>query len=140
MEKHKSIVVLSGGRDVEMDAIIIAKLVYALQELLPGAAIVGGCPTGVDRWGKDVIRTMGTPVIEMPALWSLQGKRAGPMRNRRMLLHAKMLHDELGLAPVLLAGPGGKGTSSCISAAKDMNIPVRRFGFDEIRVNVMKKE
>jgi len=140
MGEYKSVVVLTGGRDVKFAATMVAKMVFQLHWLAPAAVIIGGCPSGVDRWGAEVIRAYGAPVIEMPALWDVQGRRAGPLRNRRMLRHGRQLADELGLPLYVLAGPGGRGTDDCIRAAREHGVDVRRFGFDEIELTIVRRD
>ncbi len=57
----------------------------------------------------DVIEVAYTPA------WG-KGLKAGPERNRAMLEH--------GRPEVLIALPGGKGTRSCVEAARSLGIPV----------------
>jgi|GEM_PF-1190660 len=140
MAKHRTVVVLTGGRDVEIEPVLVAKLAHALQWLRPAVAICGACPTGVDKWGAAVIRAWGAPVIEMPALWDVQGRAAGPLRNHRMLAHGRRLSEELGLPLYVLAGPGGRGTAHCTKAAEESGVDVRRFGFDEIDVRIVRRD
>lgn len=59
---------------------------------------------------------MGFPVERYPADWERYGKRAGPIRNRKML-------DQ---GPDLVVAFGGdKGTADCVREARRRGIAVR---------------
>ena len=47
--------------------------------------IDGGCITGVDKLAREWALHHETPHVTHPALWSVHGKKAGPLRNREML-------------------------------------------------------
>jgi hypothetical protein len=53
--------------------------------------VVSGCAIGTDRLGEQWAKANNIPVKEMPATphdWHQYGKRAGPMRNKRMAEYA----------------------------------------------------
>lgn len=54
-----------------------------------------------------------------PANWTRDGKAAGPIRNRRMLTE--------GRPDVVLAFPGGKGTSDMVRQARAAGVNVIQF-------------
>lgn len=89
----------------------------------------GNCPTGFDRWVDIQIRRMapgpGKPnLLQFNALWSKYGKRAGPMRNKMMLLGPPR-------AELLVAAPGGRGTANSETIAMSYGIPI--VSIQEIR-------
>ncbi len=72
-------------------------------------------PPGADRLAHYMALSLGWTVEPYPALWSKQGKVAGPLRNQHMA--------SLG-ADGVIAFPGGRGTRSMIDAARAVGIPV----------------
>jgi hypothetical protein len=79
-------------------------------------AIITGMARGADmlawEWAKD--RRVHTD--EFHADWQKHGKRAGPIRNLEMLRH--------GMPDLVIAFPGGKGTSHMVGAALVTGVPV----------------
>jgi hypothetical protein len=63
------------------------------------------------RAGKHRVLEM----IEVPAEWETHGRKAGPIRNARMLEHKPDL---------VVAFPGGKGTANCVAQARGMGVEV----------------
>jgi len=97
--------IVCGGRDFTN-----AKLLdHVLSSRLPSLVITGGCPRGADALAEKWCDRHGIPYLVMRALWSAEGKRAGPIRNGRMLL--------LMLANELIAFPGGRGTADMVRQA-----------------------
>lgn len=81
----------------------------------PDGVIEGGATgadTGARRWG----RNNQIPVQTFPADWDGYGKSAGYIRNKQML-------DE-GQPDLVMAFPGGKGTSNMIEQAKKAGVEV----------------
>lgn len=78
-------VIIAGSRNVEDYKLVsetIERSGYKITE------VVSGCATGVDRLGEQWARMHDIPIKEMPANWSLNGKAAGPMRNKLMAEYA----------------------------------------------------
>lgn len=91
----------------------------------PTVIVHGACPTGVDAFADDWARwhARRSPLIEFerhPANWQLEGKRAGFIRNARMV--------SLG-ADVCLAfvRNGSRGASHTAQLAAEAGIEVRRW-------------
>jgi hypothetical protein len=108
-------VIVCGGRDYCNEE----KVFSVLDRLEPTFVIEGGAD-GADllayRWATrnlDLERNHQC----FKAEWVKHGKRAGPMRNQRML-------DE-GKPDLVLAFPGGKGTADMVRRAKRAGIEVR---------------
>lgn len=82
------------------------------------ACIINGAASGADRLSTEWARSVGVPVLEFPADWSL-GRKAGPIRNRIMLSEGKP--DEV------VAFPGGRGTADMVNAARVSGVPVWEY-------------
>jgi hypothetical protein len=91
--------------------------VPADQELV---IVHGLCPRGADAIADEWARKYGATVERHPANWQLEGKRAGFIRNARMV--------NLG-ADVCLAfvRNGSRGASHTAALAERAGIPTRRF-------------
>lgn len=71
-----------------------------------------GADRGADEWGV----ANWVPVHEFKADWDKYGKLAGPIRNKEML--------EIGKPDLVIAFPGGKGTSNMVQQAKEAGVEV----------------
>ena len=97
-------VIVTGGRDYDDRA----KIRDVLNFINPDMVIQGGA-SGADllakKWADANVKDLST----VEAQWAKYGKSAGPRRNREML--------DLHPGALVLAFPGGIGTSDCIKAA-----------------------
>lgn len=85
---------------------------------LPGDIwIIAGGANGADAAAYDWAVTNWCRVTEYPADWKRHGRRAGPMRNTRML-------DENPTIELVVAFPGGPGTADMVRQARARNICV----------------
>jgi YspA, cpYpsA-related SLOG family len=112
-------VLVTGSRDwTDVGTIFVALTEHAR----PGDTLVSGaCPTGADWIAEDIWRELGWgPIERHPADWEKYGKRAGFLRNQRMV--------DLG-ATVCLAfiRNGSKGASMTARLAQEAGIPVKRW-------------
>lgn len=91
----------------------------------PFTLIHGDCATGADaaahHWYEVAGEDLGCIEIKYPAAWETYGKRAGPMRNAKMVNEARA---DLVLAFPL---PDGTGTQHTIELARAAGIPVQEF-------------
>jgi hypothetical protein len=116
-------ILITGSRDWDDVEAIWQTLNVAVQEAGPDREIVivhGACPRGAD-WHADRWARFADATVEAhPANWSLEGKRAGFIRNARMV--------NLG-ADVCLAfiKDGSRGASHTARLAEQAGIPVRRW-------------
>ena len=78
--------------------------------------VLSGDATGVDQWGGRIAREKGIPVEQFPADWKTYGRAAGPIRNRKMLLHAQAL--------IAVWDGRSPGTLDMIAAARKVGIPL----------------
>lgn len=113
------IVVVTGGRTYANRPKIDAELT-AYQ---PSMVVEGGS-SGADFHARWWAAKREVPCLTFPAQWSTEGKKAGPMRNERMLRFAATLAHAVKSQLVVVAFPGGAGTKDCISKAKAMELRV----------------
>lgn len=87
----------------------------------PIVCVIHGAATGADNEGMiwaQMMAEAGRKITHAPFVpeWQRYGKRAGPMRNERMLVEGK--------PNLVLAFPGGRGTADMIRRARDFQIEV----------------
>ncbi|SDN18680.1 SLOG family protein [Streptomyces wuyuanensis] len=120
-------VLVTGSRDWDDERLVRRELARVWNDVRNPIIIVhGACPRGADRhaaqWVRDWPATGLGGVTEEahPANWSLNGKRAGFIRNAQMV--------NLG-ADVCLAfiKNGSRGASHTAALAEQAGIPVRRW-------------
>lgn len=76
---------------------------FEVLDLLAPSEIAQGEALGADSIAKEWAAKRGVPCARFPALWNVEGKSAGPKRNRRMFN---------GFEPDgTVAFPGGRGTA-----------------------------
>lgn len=88
-----------------------------LASLSPTTIIEGGC-RGADKMAGKWATVAGVNLYEVQAEWDLYGKRAGPIRNRKML--------DMGPDLVLAFHndyENSRGTRDCVEEAKRRGIP-----------------
>lgn len=91
-------------------------------DMLPrrGTTIIHGGAEGADKWADEwaVVNWCQFEVFEVtPEEWKRLGKKAGPLRNQRMLRE--------GRPEVVLAFPtGGPGTANMMMLARAQGLPV----------------
>lgn len=78
-------VIIAGTRDVSDYKLVVESIERSGYNI---TEVVSGCATGVDRLGEQWARANDIPVKEMPANWTLEGRKAGPMRNKAMADYA----------------------------------------------------
>jgi hypothetical protein len=93
-----------------------------LREVLSGihiGTIIHGCARGADKLGGRYAEANNIPVCEFPADWGKYGKRAGPIRNRQMLIEGRP--DMV----VAFRGPNSRGTQNMIEQAEKAGVSVK---------------
>jgi hypothetical protein len=116
-------VIVTGSRAWEGNAVYDA-LWATYHEHGAFQLIHGACSTGADdqahRWFGMVGSKLGCTEQRWPASWEKYGKRAGPMRNERMV--------EAGADLVLaFPSPEGSGTQHTMKLAREAGIEVKEF-------------
>ena len=120
------VLVVTGGRDFRPWVGCDAQVRSVLHHVGP-VAMFEGEATGADRYAAGAARALNIPVHTVPALWSHEGRKAGPVRNARMLQWAVLLGAELRLPVRLLAFPGGVGTANMVKRARARGLDVIDF-------------
>ena len=111
---------LTGSRDwLDPNAIAAELTHYAMAE--GGLILVhGACPRGADAMGDAIARRLGCQIERHPADWQRYGKRAGYVRN------AKMVEAGADLCLAFISN-NSKGASMCADLAEKAGIPTRRI-------------
>lgn len=108
------IAIICGGRDYNNVNFVNETLDKLYQEGKFTEIFVGGAK-GADTLAKHWAQKCNVPFKEFMADWQTHGRAAGPIRNKQML-------DAGG--NILVAFPGGTGTSNMIAQAKARGIEV----------------
>jgi hypothetical protein len=93
----------------------------ALHAETPITCLIHGAARGADRHAGEWAAThqvMTQSFDISPQAWREMGKAAGPHRNARML--------QVGQPDLVLAAPGGRGTSDMVGRARRAGIPIRK--------------
>lgn len=110
-------VLVTGGRNYADSAMVFGVLDGLEAAHGPRLTIIqGGCPTGADALARKWCCAKGVPYDNYPAEWRKYGKKAGPLRNSRMVTEGK--------PDLCVSFPGGAGTEDCTRKAKDAGIRV----------------
>lgn len=105
-------VLVCGGRDFQNENFVWESLDAIVIDLL----IEGGA-NGADKCAHDYAVQMRIPHLTVPANWPLYGKKAGILRNIKML---KEYRPDL-----VVAFPGGNGTAHMVRIAREAGVEVR---------------
>lgn len=113
-------VILCGSRHWS-DPAPIARLIHALPR--DTVVITGGAP-GADTLAHHLAHQRGLSTEVYPAAWATEGRRAGPLRNQRML--------DTGVDAVYaFRCPGASpGTDHMVRIARAAHVPVRVMSAD----------
>lgn len=114
-------ILVCGGRDFN-DYEFLEKTLDGLKEWAEEdiTEIIHGGATGVDTKAGEYAASRGIGLRIFKANWKVQGRAAGPIRNKQML-------DE-GQPDLVIAFPGGKGTANMIKQTQERGIDVRTVG------------
>ncbi len=83
--------------------------------------LICGMARGADLIAYEIAKQLGWSVLPFPANWIKEGRAAGPIRNKRMLVEGKptlviAFHDDLA---------NSKGTANMVEIAKKAGIPLK---------------
>jgi len=113
-------ILVCGGRDWDNEDRISRGIQAALiQWTIPSLdylVIIHGVARGADTLAGQIAKREGIRTEVYKAEWDKYGKKAGYLRNVKML--------EEGKPHVVLAAPGGRGTAMMVSLAKRAGVPV----------------
>lgn len=108
-------VLVCGGRNFE-DVAWLRSALDRLHTEVPFARVIAGGARGVDTLAAEWAVARGIPADVFMADWEGLGRKAGPIRNQRML-------DE-GKPDLVVAFPGDRGTADMVRRARDAGIEV----------------
>ena len=108
-------VLVCGGRDFADYERLDAVLDW-LHERHRFTALIQGEARGADRMAGEWADARGVECLRFPADWDKHGRRAGPIRNRQMLVE--------GRPDLVVAFPGGRGTANMIEQAEKAGVRV----------------
>jgi hypothetical protein len=98
------------------DYLLLEETMNKLSSRLTISLIVSGGAKGADTLAGYWAVNNGVPVEEYKAEWDKYGKKAGYLRNQKML-------DE-GKPDLVVAFPGGPGTAMMVKIARKAGVPV----------------
>lgn len=110
-------ILVCGGRDFN-DAEAVMRALDKLHAERGITLVIEGGATGADAGARHWASATGVDVRTFWADWQTYGRRAGPLRNARMI-------DE-GRPDGVVAFPGGRGTDDMIRQARTAGIKVWR--------------
>ena len=108
-------VLVCGGRDYH-DFNEVGRVLGELHARQGISCIITGCADGADRWARNWGRLHEVDVAMFAARWTADGRKAGPLRNARMLAEGK--------ADLVVAFPGGNGTTDMVRKARSAGVEV----------------
>ena len=108
-------VLVCGGRDFS-DTAFAYRTLNRLHKERGFDVVIEGDARGADRIAGYWARRLGVDDLKFRADWDAHGRRAGPIRNQRML-------DE-GRPDLVVAFPGGRGTADMTRRAREAGIEV----------------
>ena len=107
-----------GGRDYHDKAALFATL-DSYHAVKPVDLVIHGAARGADMLAQSWADSRGVCCLQYPAKWDCDGKAAGPVRNRLMLVDGK--------PDFVIAFPGGRGTANMVKQAKAAGVAVREL-------------
>ena len=108
-------ILVCGGRNYADEKRVLSALKSVQDKRGLDCVIQGGAP-GADQLAGAAGESIGVPVEVFPADWKTHGRKAGPLRNQRML--------EEGRPDGVIAFPGGSGTKDMVRRARAAGLPV----------------
>ena len=106
-------VLVCGGRDYS-DRRSLYETLDTMHFANPIKQIIAGGANGADMLAADWAQMRGVGLHTFRAEWETHGKKAGPLRNQKML-------DE-GKPELVVAFPGGRGTADMVRRARTAGV------------------
>lgn len=110
-------VIVCGGRDFWDRSKVYTEL-DAFNAATPFSVLIHGNARGADQLADDWAAYRKIKTLTFLPLWEEHGRKAGPMRNQKML-------DE-GKPDLVIAFAGGRGTADMIKRAEEAGVTVVR--------------
>lgn len=117
------VIIVCGGRYFDREKVIYDFLDELDKDCHVSTLVHGDCPSGADLVADQWAKSRRKNRVLFPANWEGEGKPAGHNRNERMISLLKVVH-------LVVAFPGGPGTSSMKKAAERAGIPVVTYPID----------
>ncbi len=118
-------VLVCGGRDYKDKSFLFLALDAVVVRLCLGSPVFcHGDAQGADRLAGEWAKSRGFECVAYPADWKKHGKKAGPIRNRQMLVEFK--------PDLVVAFSGGSGTADMIRQAKSAGVIVAEPSAGEV--------
>jgi hypothetical protein len=111
-------VLVCGGRDFT-DARLLNRTLDELHARTPITLLIHGMARGADLLADEWAWSRQVGVKKFPADWIRHKNRAGPIRNKQMLVEAK--------PELVIAFRGGAGTSDMMVQARHAGVEVREI-------------
>lgn len=92
----------------------LAAVLADLRRARGATVLIAGGARGADTLAEEWAKAQGLPCTVYMADWEGLGRKAGPIRNQRML-------DE-GKPDLVIAFPGGRGTADMIRRAREAGV------------------
>ena len=108
-------VIICGGRHYD-NRMLVQQTLKTIMNKYGEFVVIHGGATGADTLAGEEATKLGLVVKVYPADWSTYGKRAGYLRNKKMLTDGK--------ADAVVAFNGGRGTAMMKLLAVQAGIPV----------------
>jgi hypothetical protein len=107
-----------GSQDGQLDRLrrTLDAALEAAQSAGKVAVIIHGNARGADLLADQYAREKSIRVLPFPADWDLHGRRAGPIRNIKMLTESQ--------PHVIIAFKGGSGTAHMMKIGREAGVPV----------------
>lgn len=109
---------VTGGRELR-ETDFVFRCLDEVHRTSPISELAHGGALGADHSAMLWALARGVPTAVFEADWARFGRKAGPVRNEAML---RVFQPDL-----LVAFPGGAGTTHCCAAATRRGVPIRRF-------------
>lgn len=112
-------VLACGGREYT-DHEALAAVLSDLRRTRGITVLIAGGARGADTMAEEWAKAQGLPCEVYQADWDNLGRKAGPIRNQRML-------DE-GKPDLVVAFPGGRGTADMVRRAREAGVETIEVG------------
>ncbi len=122
-------VLVCGGREFANRQMLTAAL-NRLHQVRGITMIIAGGARGADTMAEWWAKGIGVPCDVYEADWISLGRKAGPIRNQRML--------EEGKPDLVMAFPGGRGTADMVRRGKEAGVEVIEVTYEAIRPSALR--
>lgn len=122
------VVVITGSRKHSLNSPLLRTWATAIKNARSNvvAVVHGDCPTGADRFFDREMRKAQIPTFAVPAEWDIYARRAGMLRNQKMVGLAQGLAKAHEAEVIVIGFPidESPGTRHCMEVARRRNLYV----------------